>query len=100
MCGYEVTPEEAEHMTVDEIIKLDGQGSLYYDYLYPYRMEKEHSTGGQRARAKKQQNIAYGAQSTAKTGDLCYPELYKDHLRFVRSREKNGKADTYLLGLL
>ncbi len=98
MCGYEVTPEEAEHMTVDEIIKLDGQGSLYYDYLYPYRMEKEHSTGGQRARAKKQQNIAYGAQSTAKTGDLCYPELYKDHLRFVRYEGEKRKGGYIPIG--
>lgn len=74
-CGVQVTEEQAKTMTVDEIIEKDGQGSFYYNYLYPWRMQKEHTTGGQRNRAKKQQNIAYGWQATSKNGELSFPYL-------------------------
>ena len=74
-CGKEVDHEQAKTMELDDIIKEDGKGSLYYDYLYPWRLQKEHTQGGERARAKKQQNIAYGWQATAREGDLEFPYL-------------------------
>lgn len=83
--GYEVSEEEAKKLPLDEIIKLDGKGSLYYDYLYDWRMQKEHETGGKRDRAKKMQNIAYGSQASSKKGDLVYPYLNeKNLLRYKR----------------
>lgn len=74
-CGNEITPEQAAEMELDDIIKADGKGSLYYDYLYPWRMQKEHTKGGKRDKAKKQQNMAYGWQATSKNGDLAMPVI-------------------------
>lgn len=87
--GYEVTEEEAKTMQLDDIIKLDGKGSFYYDYLYNWRMQKEHEKGGKRDRAKKMQNIAYGAQATSKSGDLAYPYLNEHNL--VRYKRYEGE---------
>lgn len=93
-CGIEVNHEMAKTMELDDIIKLDGKGSLYYEYLYPWRLQKEHSTGGERARAKKQQNIAYGWQATAKTGDLSFPFMTEKgtvtYRRYQGEKRKGG----------
>ena len=74
-CGREITQEEAKIMELDDIILNDGKGALYYNYLYPWRMQKEHTTGGKRSKAKKQQNMAYGWQATSKSGRLSMPVL-------------------------
>lgn len=73
--GVELDSNAAHGLTVDEIIENDGKGSLYYDYLLPWRKQKEHSTGGERDRAKKMQNVAYGSQASSKNGDLVKPIL-------------------------
>lgn len=86
--GYEVTEEEAKQLPLDEVIRLDGKGSLYYDYLQDWRMQKEHETGGKRDRAKKMQNIAYGSMATSKQGDLVYPYINEHNL--VRYKRYNG----------
>lgn len=92
--GKEISTEQAKTMTVDEIIENDGIGSLYYNYLLPWRKQKEHTKGGQRERAKKMQNIAYGAQATSKTGDLVYPEIGENNLlhykRYTGEHRKGG----------
>lgn len=79
-CGHEVTPQQAEKMELDDIIMADGVGSLYYDYLYPWRLQKEHSKGGKRDKAKKQQNLAYGWQATSKNGDLAMPYINEHNI--------------------
>lgn len=88
--GYEVTEEEAKHMSLDEIIKLDGKGSFYYEYLYNWRYQKEHEEGAKRDRAKKMQNIAYGSQATSKKGELIYP--YINDKKLLRYKRYNGTA--------
>lgn len=73
--GYEVTEKEAKELPLDEVIKRDGVGSFYYDYLFQWRMQKEHEQGAKRDRAKKMQNIVYGSQAQSKKGDLVYPYI-------------------------
>ena len=91
--GYEVNENEAKNLTVDEIIKLDGKGSFYYDYIYEWRMQKEHETGSKRDRAKKMQNIAYGCQATSKNGELAEPYLDgKGIIHFKRYIGKERKG--------
>lgn len=82
--GIELKPEDIVDMTHDEIIEKDGKGSLFYDYIYPNRYEKEHSTGGKRDRAKKLQNIAYGTQATSKNGELYEPYLKDNKVSFKK----------------
>lgn len=92
-CGKEVDHELAKTMELDDIIKEDGKGSLYYEYLLPWRLQKEHTKGGERNRAKKMQNIGYGWQATAKDGTLNYPYLMDGLLHFKRvdgERRKGG----------
>lgn len=91
--GYEATPDDVEKLTKDEVIELDGKGSLYYDYLYPWRMQKEHETGGKRDRAKKMQNIAYGSQATSKNGDLAQPYIsIRNTLSYSRYSSEKRKG--------
>lgn len=64
--GYEVTPEEAESLSVDEVIEKDGKGSYFYEYIKKWRYIKEHEPSGSPARdyAKRMQNALYGAMAT------------------------------------
>lgn len=92
ICGVEITEENARTMSHDEIIKEDGKGSIFYDYIYPNRYEKEHEEGGRRERAKKLQNIAYGAQATSKSGKLAEPILFNNHLAYKKYESEKRKG--------
>lgn len=95
-CGKEVNHEQAKNMKLDEIIKEDGKGSLYYEYLYPWRLQKEHTQGGERARAKKQQNIAYGWQATSKEGTLSFPYLNEKGIVSFKRYEGEKRQGGYI----
>lgn len=58
MCGYEVTPEEAEHMTVDEIIKLDGQVH-YIMITYTHIVWKKSTQQEDRGHAQRNNRILH-----------------------------------------
>lgn len=66
MQGREITPIEANNMTVDEVIEEDGKGSYFYGYIKKWRYIKEHEPSGTPARdyAKRMQNALYGALAT------------------------------------
>ncbi len=95
-CGKEVDHEQAKTMELDDIIKEDGKGSLYYGYLYPWRLQKEHTQGGERARAKKQQNIAYGWQATSRNGDLEFPFINEHGILSYRKYKGEKRTGGYI----
>ena len=95
-CGKEVNHEQAKTMELDDIIREDGKGSLYYDYLYPWRMQKEHTTGGERSRAKKQQNIGYGWQATSKEGTLSFPYINEKGVISFKRYEGEKRQGGYI----
>lgn len=92
--GVEVDHEKAKTMSLDDIILEDGKGSLYYEYLYPLRLKKEHSKGAERENAKKMQNVSYGSQATNRNGELYEPYLNDKGLlsykKYDGERRKGG----------
>lgn len=90
--GYEVTPKEATEMTVDEIIELDGKGSLFYNYFKPWRLIKEHSKGAKRTNAKLMQNALYGVFGTNPLKKSAIPCLKDNKVSFTISNEKEVNA--------
>lgn len=95
-CGVEVDHKMAETMELDDIIRLDGKGSLYYDYLVDWRMQKEHEKGGKRERAKKNQNVAYGWQATSQDGTLVYPYINKHNVLSFKRYSGEPRKGGYL----
>lgn len=95
-CGREITHDEAATMELDDIIREDGKGAIYYAYLQPWRMEKEHTKGGRRNRAKKQQNIGYGWQATSRVGDLVMPVIGKHDTLEYRKYEGEPRTGGYI----
>ena len=75
--GREITPQEAEKMSVDECIEEDGKGSYFYEYIKKWRYIKEHEPRGSALRdyAKRMMNALYGALATNPERKSSIPKL-------------------------
>lgn len=97
--GYEVTPEEASRMSVDEVIELDGKGSYFYEYIKKWRYIKEHAKKHSPSRdyAKRMQNALYGALATNPCRRSSIPYLdEKGILRYNISASSSDGSSVYL----
>lgn len=95
MKGYEVTPEEASKLTVDEVIELDGKGSYFYEYIKKWRYIKEHEPSGTPARdyAKRMQNALYGALATNPERKSSIPYLDENGIvKYKVEKSTDGKS--------
>ncbi len=94
--GRFITPEEAKHMTKDEIISESGKGSLYYKYFLKWRYIKEYSQGTERAIAKRMQNALYGAEACNPLRSSSIPYLDENGLLKYTIHEAKDGTPMYL----
>lgn len=90
--GTEISARDIRKLSKVDAIKKDGIGSIFYDYLVPFRITKETTEGAERDNAKRMQNIVYGALATSSEGGLYEPLINEKGLisykRYVGDKRK------------
>lgn len=97
-CGVFTDEKAAKGMSVDDIIRESGKGSLYHDYFLKWRTIKEHAPIGsvERAIAKRMQNALYGAEASNPRRRQDIPYLNEDGVLSYKTDKANDGKPMYL----
>lgn len=93
--GYNLTDEEFNNLSYEEIVEKDGKGSLFYDYIKFWRQVKENSKGAKRTNAKFMQNMLYGNFGKNIDGNIKVPYL-DDGLVKYKTKNNNQCRQEYV----